>query len=40
MTSIIEQVGGQLPVLLPKYRVKILDGNGLGATEHRLERAA
>ena len=36
MTSIIEQVGGQLPVLLPKYRVKILDGNGLGATEHRL----
>ena len=37
MTTIIEQVGGQLPTLLPKYRVKILDGNGLGATEHRLE---
>ena len=36
MTTIIEQVGGQLPTLLPKYRVKILDGNGLGATEHRL----
>ena len=36
MTTIIEQVRGQLPALLPKYRVKILDGNGLGATEHRL----
>ena len=36
MTTIIEQVGGQLPALLPKYRMKILDGNGLGATEHRL----
>ena len=36
MKTIIEQVGGQLPALLPKYRVKILDGNGLGATEHRL----
>ncbi len=36
MTTIIEQVGGQLPALLPKKEVKILDGNGLGATEHRL----
>ncbi len=36
MTTIIEQVGGQLPTLLPKKEVKILDGNGLGATEHRL----
>ena len=36
MTTIIEQVGGQRPALLPGYRVKILDGNGLGATEHRL----
>ena len=36
MKTIIEQVGGQGPALLPKYRVKILDGNGLGATEHRL----
>ncbi len=36
MTTIIEQVGGQRPALLPKYRVKILDGNGLGATDHRL----
>ena len=40
MTTIIEQVSGQLPALLPKKEVKILDGNGLGATEHRLERAA
>ncbi len=36
MTTIIEEVRGQRPELLPGYRVKILDGNGLGATEHRL----
>lgn len=37
LTTIIHQLGMELPVLLPGYRVKILDGNGLGATEHRLE---
>ncbi len=37
LTTIIEQLGVELPELLPGYRVKILDGNGLGATEHRLE---
>ena len=37
MTKIIHQVGGQLRPLLPQYRLKIVDGNGLGATEHRLE---
>ncbi len=37
LTTIIHQLGVELPVLLPGYRVKILDGNGLGATEHRLE---
>ena len=37
MTNLVEQVGGQQPVLLPKYRLKIVDGNGLGATDHRLE---
>ena len=36
MTTIIKEVRGQRPELLPGYRVKILDGNGLGATEHRL----
>ena len=36
MATIIEEVGGQRPELLPGYRIRILDGNGLGATEHRL----
>jgi hypothetical protein len=35
--TLVGQVGEQQPPLLPPYRVKILDGNGLGATEHRLE---
>ena len=33
---IIEELGGMLPPLLPGYRVKILDGNCLEATEHRI----
>ena len=33
---IIERMGGTLPPLLPGYRVKILDGNCLDATEHRI----
>ena len=37
MTTLIAQMGGPLPTVLPKYRLKILDGNGLGATEHRLK---
>ncbi len=37
MATVIEQVGGMRSVLLPKYRLKIVDGNGLGATDHRLE---
>ncbi len=36
MTTIIEEVVGQRPELWPGYRIRILDGNGLGATEHRL----
>ncbi len=36
MKTIIEEVGGQKSKLLPGYRINILDGNGLGATEHRL----
>src|SRR5262249_42614211 len=30
---VIETMGGQLPSLLPGYRVRILDGNHLAATE-------
>jgi Transposase DDE domain len=33
---IINTVGISVPSLLPNYKVKILDGNTLGATEHRL----
>ena len=33
---VIEAMNGQLPPLLPGYRVKILDGNHLAATERRL----
>jgi IS4 transposase len=36
MTEIIGHLGGALPALLPGYRVKILDGNCLAATEHRI----
>ena len=37
LATMIDQLGGARPELLPGYRVKILDGNGLGATEHRLK---
>jgi len=36
LAPIIEQMGGALPPLLPGYRVKILDGNCLEASEHRI----
>ena len=36
LATIIHQLEVERPELLPGYRVKILDGNGLGATEHRL----
>ncbi len=35
--TLINHVGGTHPDLLPGYRVKFLDGNGIEATEHRLE---
>lgn len=35
--GLMEQLGGTLPPLLEGYRVKILDGNHLAATERRLE---
>jgi hypothetical protein len=37
LATIISDLGGEPPELLPGYRVKILDGNALGATDHRLE---
>ena len=35
--DIIEELGGQVPALLPGYRVKILDGNALAGSHHRIE---
>src|SRR3954465_5765143 len=35
--GVIEALGGQVPALLPGYRVKILDGNALAGTDHRLK---
>jgi hypothetical protein len=35
--GLIERLGGRLPPLLEGYRVKILDGNHLAATERRLQ---
>jgi IS4 transposase len=34
---VIEELGGRLPALLPGYRVKILDGNALAGTDHRIK---
>jgi hypothetical protein len=35
--AIVEQMGGQCAPWLPGYRIKVLDGNCIEATEHRLE---
>lgn len=37
LTAVIENLGTQLPELLPGFRVKIVDGNHLGSTQHRLK---
>jgi hypothetical protein len=37
LTPVIEQMKGTLPPIVPGYRVKILDGNHLAASEHRIE---
>lgn len=34
--SVIDAMGGRMPAMLPGYRVRILDGNHLAATERRL----
>lgn len=36
-SEVILSMGGQMPELLPGYRVKIVDGNHLAATERRLD---
>lgn len=37
LTPVIAAMGGQMPDLLAGYRVRIIDGNHLAATERRLE---
>ena len=37
LAPVIEHLGGSLVPLLPGYRVKILDGNCIEASEHRIE---
>lgn len=37
VSPIIQELGGTQPPRLPGYRVKILDGNCLAASDHRLE---
>jgi hypothetical protein len=37
LLPVLRQLRGGLPKLLPRYRVKILDGNHLAGTEHRLK---
>src|SRR4051794_29412023 len=36
LSPLVEQVGGLCPESIAKYRLRILDGNHLAATEHRL----
>jgi len=37
VVPLIDQMGGALPPLAPGYRVKILDGNCIAASEHRIK---
>ena len=37
LESVVTTMGGALPPLLPGYRVKILDGNHLASTQHRIK---
>src|SRR5207248_9318426 len=36
-TAVIDELGARRAAWLPGYRLRILDGNHLSATEHRLE---
>jgi len=35
--AVVEALAGRVPDLLPGYRVKILDGNALAGTDHRIK---
>jgi IS4 transposase len=37
LETVVTTMGGALPPLLPGYRAKILDGNHLASTEHRIK---
>jgi len=37
LAPVIQRLGGTAPALLPGFRVRILDGNHLAGTEHRLQ---
>lgn len=37
LETVVATMGGALPPLVPGYRVKILDGNHLASTEHRIK---
>ena len=37
LERVVTTMGGTLPPLLPGYRVKILDGNHLASTQHRIK---
>jgi IS4 transposase len=37
LVEVVTTMGGALPPLVPGYRVKILDGNHLASTEHRIK---
>lgn len=37
VSALIDHMGGGLPPLLPGYRARILDGNHLSGTDHRLK---
>jgi IS4 transposase len=37
LTEVVQDLGGTLPPLLPGFTVKILDGNCIAGSEHRIE---
>jgi hypothetical protein len=37
LTDVVEALGGALPDLLPGFRIKILDGNCIAGTDHRIK---
>ena len=37
LSTVVAETGGQIPALIPQYRVRMIDGNHLAATERRLD---